>query len=194
MTDYPPDRPQHKALTPDEQKALIDHAFSLGRKIETGQARVAKEMWALAAAVYEFHEGGCWGLIGYDTLEEFLAQSEVAMKRTQFFRLSKMYRDLHVVKRIPMKKLEQIEPTKAQAIAPAVIRGEVKVDKALADAAPGGLGVRDLRDEYGSSNGGRARGEDTPLAAEDEPVRVQCEHCHSWYIPIKEASDASTGG
>lgn len=181
MSDLPA-APEHRDLAPGEEKKLREQAFALGRKIETSQAKVAKEMWILAHHVYDFHEGGCWGLLGYDTLEEYLAQSEVSLKRSQFFRLSKMYRDLHLVKKIPMKTLQNIDPSKAQAIAGPLVRGDVSVEKALADASPGGMGVRDLVEEYGRATNGQKL-DDERLDAESVPARVLCEHCGSWYEP-----------
>ena len=144
----------HRDLSDDELGALRQEAFELERKIVGGVAAVSKEAWALAAHVYRFHEGGCWGLLGYDTLEEFLAQPDVSMSRTQFFRLSKTYRDLVVVREIPISALEQIDPSKVHEVAAAISRGEVKVEDALADAEK--LGARDLREKYRRNGGAPA--------------------------------------
>lgn len=141
-----PPPPRHKQLTKDEQQALADNAFRLDAGIRDGIRRTAKELWALSAFVYEFHEGACWALLGYDTLDEYLAQPDVTMSRTQFFRLSKVYRDLVIVRKIPVAKLEEIDPSKVHEVAPAIVRGDVKAADALADAKE--LGARDLRDKY----------------------------------------------
>jgi hypothetical protein len=65
------------------------------------------------------------------------------------------------------------------------VRGDVKVKDALADARA--LGVRDLHERYAPSKTGERRQgtsiTDEPLRAEDEPERIKCEHCGSWYTP-----------
>jgi hypothetical protein len=141
-----PAPPEHRELNEAEQQELVTAAFDTHRLIKTGIVAVEKEMWALAEHVYRFHEGGMWGLLGHDTIDEWLADPEVTMKRTQFFRLSKMYRDLVVVRQVPIKKLEELQQSKVAEVVPAIMRGDVKVDDALADVKV--LGARDLRIKY----------------------------------------------
>jgi hypothetical protein len=198
VSDAPfPAAPEHRDLTPGEQDALRQEAFAVERAIIAGQKAVSTEMWKLAEHVYRFHEGGMWGLLGYDTLEEFLAQPEVTMRRTQFFRLSKAWRDLVVTKQIPVSRLEQIEPSKVHEVTPAIMRGEKKVDEALADAES--MGVRDLRIAYDNGSepepgdgvsagvpggsGADSSPAPEPPPLDDEAVRVECPTCHSMVVP-----------
>ncbi|RPH33500.1 MAG: hypothetical protein EHM90_06335, partial [Chloroflexi bacterium] len=145
MADAPP-RAKHKELTKKEAQAITDRAFDLERKIKNAAAHFHKGWWELAKNLYEFHEEGSWRAIGYDTLEEFLAQPEVGISRTHFFRMTKMWRDLVVVKKLKPADLSEIEPSKVREVVPAIMRGEVKPADALDDAR--GLSYSDVRIKY----------------------------------------------
>lgn len=177
---------QHRELTPDEIQAHVDAAFVLERKIKVSYAHVHVAWWALSEQLYQFHEGGYWSALGYETLDEFLAQPDLGLSRRQFFRMTKIWRDLVVVRQIDPEKLAEIEPSKMREVAPAIMRGDVSVDDAIDDAKS--LGYRDVRAKYrpGPDQGGQKPNDSTTLAAEDEPVRVQCLECGSWYVPTQE--------
>ena len=98
-----------------------------------------------------------------------LAQPEIGLSRSWFFRLIQTWRDLVVVRKVSPARLAAIDTTKVEEIRPAIMSGHVKPDAALADAEA--LGRRDLREKY------RSLAADTPLAAEREPVRTRCPHC-----------------
>lgn len=181
-----------KKLTPAQQKKLADQAFKLEQVIKAGFKRVGEAWWELSEALYEFHEGGYWKWVGYDTLDEFLAQPDLGISRSQFFAMTKLWKDLVITRQIPPKTLAQIEPSKAREVAPAIMRGDVKIEDALDDAR--GLGYRDVVEKYRPDRRAQHKqkpDDSTPLAAEDEIVRVQCELCGSWYVAPDEEGDGT---
>lgn len=188
------------AISPTVQSA-VDAAFQLERRIFSCAERTAETTWELAEALYLFHKSGGWGLLGYDTLNEFLAQPELGMSRRQFFSLTRMWRDLVVVRQVEVSQLKRIEPAKVQEVVPAVLRGDVDLYRALGDAEA--LGHRDLRARYRGrvqhaalpdsepthSDSGQAPSPDAPLEATLEPDLVQCPVCRTLVHPTRLADD-----
>ena len=175
---------QARELTPKQAEAHVERAFKLEVKIKQSYARVHESWWALSQQLYAFHEGGYWSALGYDTLDEFLVQPDLGMSRRQFFQMTKLWRDLVVVKQIEPAALADIEPSKVREVAPAIMRGDVTVEAALADAKA--LGYRDVKDKYRAAaiaQHGQQPDGSTPLDADAEPERVKCEACGSWYVP-----------
>ena len=139
--------------------------------------------WALAESLYEFHELGGWSILGYTSLQEFLAQPDLGMSRAQFFRHVQMWRYLVVEHEVAPARLAQCDPTKVATVLPAVVRGDADLDEALADTEA--LARSDLRVKYakGSRN--------SRLEATEEPERVRCPTCGQWWIPPEGSSDDS---
>ena len=178
MADHPAPA-GHRDLTKREAEALSKAAFRLEVGIKKSFARIHESWWTLSRQLYEFHEGGYWSVLGYDTLEEFLAQPDLGMSRRSFFQMTKLWRDLVVTRQIEPDTLADIEPSKVALVTPALMKGDVSVEDALGDARD--LGWRDVREKYS----GREK-PDQALDAEAEPIRVQCPECGSYYIPKGE--------
>ena len=176
-----------KELTKKEAEAIVSAAFESERRIKIAAVNIHEAWWELAEQLYLFHERGYWSYLGYESLDEFLAQPDLGMSRSQFFAMTKMWRDLIVVKQLDAGRVKQLEPSKVKEVTPAIMRGDVDVDKALDDAA--GMSYRDVKTTYRpekqSQHGTRADGSE-PLDASAEPVYVQCEACGSWYLPDVE--------
>lgn len=175
-----------RSLSKAEAKALGDRAFALETAIKELLTQGRHVYWQVAERLYEFHEGGLWVALGYATLADFLAQPDLGMSRTTFFQMTRLWRDLVVVRQVPAETIGALEPTKVREVLPAIRRGDVGVDKALDDAAS--LGYLDLRATYGPGGSGP----DAPLDAEAEPARVQCQECGSWRTPqeLREWAEA----
>lgn len=170
-----------KALTRKQQEERSSVAFALERDIRKAAVLAHASWWALSELLYKFHEGGYWSDLGYDSLDEFLAQPEVGISRSQFFKQSKTWRDLVVVKKIRPSRLKELEPSKVREVVPAIMRGEVKPEQALSDTEE--LSFRDVVIRYRPEEQGKHGKRDAPLDAEAEPQRVQCKVCGSWYTP-----------
>lgn len=175
MSEYPDCPGQHRELSSEEAEDLVHEVFETERKIKADLAAIVADTWTLAEHLYDFHELRGWTLLGYETLNEFLAQPDIGLSRSTFFRAVQAWRDLVKVKKVAPARLSGIEPSKAQEVLPAIMRGDVKVDDALDDAVA--LGKRDLREKYRLSAGKVAPAR---LAAEDEPIRTRCPACGEW--------------
>lgn len=172
-----------------------DRAAQLEQEIVFYAQAASTATWGLAEKLYEFHESGAWSLLGYHSLNDFLAQPELGISRSHFFRLTKIWRDLVVVRKVAPARLLKLEPTKVAEVTAAIMRGDTTPAKALADAES--LAKSDLRAKYAPSNAARdavKNGKKAPptidldedLEATDEPERVQCEACGHWYVPDPE--------
>jgi hypothetical protein len=183
MTDHPQGATEHKELTKKEAEALISAAFKQEQRIKKGVVNFHESWWELAAELYAFHESGGWALVGYDTLDEFLAQPEIGMSRSQFFQMTKTHRDLVVVKKLPPESLKELEPSKVREVIPAIMRGDVSAEDALDDAA--GLSYSDVKRKYRPEKQGHGQKADDSqrLAAETEPEAIKCSTCGQWWEP-----------
>lgn len=167
-----------RTLTEEEADAIRGEAFAREQQIKKAMVEGNQAWWDLAAGLTDLHEKGLWRWLGYDTLDAFLAQPDLGVSRSQFFRMTKLYRDLVIMREIPQKKLESLEPSKVREVAPAITSGEVEVSKALSDAES--LAYRDLRAEYRPDRKtGKRPAADPTLDAEEEPEIVVCPRCGS---------------
>lgn len=170
-------------LTEEESEQLTNAAFDLERVIKARVGGAREAWWELAESLYAFHELRGWTLLGYDSLELFLAQPDVGMSRRSFFRAVQTWRDLAVTKQLPASQLKEIEPSKATQIAPAILSGSVDAEDAMDDAKE--LSFRDVVEKYslaGQKRSGQKPDDSTPLDASKEPKYVRCPHCRS-YVP-----------
>lgn len=127
----------------DDEVALAQSAQD---KVYSALGRGKEAAWELAEALYEFDECSGWRRLGYETLEEWLAQPEVGMKKSSYYDLVSSWRKFVVHQEIEPARLKALEPSKAAIVASRVAKGQVKVDEAIGDIET--LGYRDLREKY----------------------------------------------
>jgi hypothetical protein len=175
-------------LTQAEAQSLIDEAFDLERKIKASVGAMHAAWWELAETLYEFHDRKGWAKLGYETLGAFLGQPEIGMGESTFHRAVQMWRDLHVTRQLPKSELQEIEPSKAREVRPAIMAGDVEPEKAISDAKS--LGYRDVVEKYRKQPGGRKPDDSEPLDASTEPERMNCPACGQ-YVE-KESIDFGT--
>jgi hypothetical protein len=141
------------------------------QRIKAAASIITGSWWDLAELLYEFHEERRWADLDYDTLNEFLAQPDLGISRALFFQMTRLWRDLAVTRQVDRAVLRELEPSKVREVVPAIMRGDVSIEEALADARD--LGHRDMRKRY--------RGDpNAKLDAGAEPVRIQCGQCGAW--------------
>lgn len=178
--------------TAPASEAAVQAAFKLEQRIIGEAQKASKATWALAKSLYDLHETGAWALLGYDTLNEFLARPELGISRSQFFRMTKAWRDLVVVRQIPRATVEAVDPSKVAEVIPAIMRGQVEPEKALADAQE--MAKSDLRVKYrkGAPEEGiepsgippsKRDDGDSDNGDLDRAMRVKCPTCDQWYTP-----------
>jgi hypothetical protein len=160
---------------------LIDRAFTLERQLKKAIGMETGAWWAQAKIAYEVHQERAWELLGYEQIGEWLAQPDIGMTRSGFFKRSQTWRDLVEVKHIEVETLKEIEPSKAMEVRPAIMKGDVKPEQALSDAE--NLSFRDVIEKYRPSKQaqhGQEPDGSTTLDASSEPQRVRCPCCRQW--------------
>jgi hypothetical protein len=190
VPDHPVAAAEVKPVSKEDAEKFIQAAFNSERAIKEAAQHVHEAWWELSEHLYAFHEAGYWSALGYDSLDEFLAQPDLGISRSQFFKMTKTWRDLVVVKKLPASDLKEIEPTKVREVVPAIMRGDVSPEDALDDAK--GLSFRDVVRKYRPEEQGKhgqKADDSTPLDASSEPQAVQCNVCGSWYTPAPGDSD-----
>jgi hypothetical protein len=183
MADHPVPA-SHKSLSQKELELLQQDAFDYELRVKKAAGNIHEAWWRFASELFRFHEGGYWQVLGYDSLAEFLAQPDLGLSRSQFFQMTKTWRDLVEVKKIKPERLAKLEPSKVREVVPAIMRGDVKPKDALADAES--LSYTDVKKKYRleeQQKSGQKADNSTPLDASSEPETVQCSACGSWYTP-----------
>lgn len=168
-------------LTEGEEKKLIKEAQKLSDMLKTRVLKFNASAWDVAEVLYRFKIIKGWERLGYDTLAEYLADPDIGITKTVFFRRVQMWEGLVETKKMPLSELKKIEPSKAEIVTPAIMSGKVEAAKAIADAQS--LSYRDVLEAYKPENierHGQQPDGSTPLAAETEPKRVRCPMCREW--------------
>jgi hypothetical protein len=144
--DHPVPRPA-RDLTEAEVQARGERAWALNEAVKQALADVRKAWPKLAKALYEFNEDKAWLWLEAEplTLGEWLADADIGLRRTQYFLMVGLWEKLYVYRAIPVETLEELEPTKAAEVLPAIEAGKL-IEDAFADAKT--LGYRDLREKY----------------------------------------------
>lgn len=155
------DHPAKQSATVEEVRS--DRAFAIERQIVAGCSAIRAAWVALAAFLHEFHAEQMWEDLGHENFDEWLGSPEISLGRSHVYALIQCYQVLIVERGIEAAKLEAIEATKAVQVLPALKRGEVEVEEALADAES--LSRIDLREKYGKR-----------LSASRRQL-VECERC-----------------
>ena len=191
MADHPIPL-EHKHLTKQELEQLQEDAFNYEQQVKQAAGSIHEAWWNFAEKLYVFHEGGYWQVLGYDSLAEFLAQPDLGLSRSQFFKMTKTWRDLVEVKKIKPARLMKLEPSKVHEVVPAIMRGEVKPKDALDDAAA--LSYSDVKKKYRPAEAakhGQKADDSKPLDASSEPQAIKCSVCGSWYTPAPPDIDGA---
>jgi hypothetical protein len=135
-----------KELTQDEAQARAEHCFELEQSIKDGLKAGREAMWDVAAALHEFDEENGWSALGHESLTEWLADPEVTMTRTTYYRMVSAYRQTVVQRQVPVADVKELDYSKVDIVIGAVKAGRVKIQDALDDAKQ--MGARDLRNRY----------------------------------------------
>jgi hypothetical protein len=96
--------------------------------------------------MHEFDGQSGWRALGYDTIGEWLADPDITMTRSTYYRLISTFQELAVVRHVELPTLGVLDLSKVAIALPALKRGEVSTEDMLADAES--LGARDLRIKY----------------------------------------------
>jgi hypothetical protein len=101
----------------------------------------------------------------YLTLNDYLADPEVGITRSTYFRLVGAWRYLAVRRELPMSVLAELDVTKVDVVLAAIKAGRVELEEALEDVRS--MGQKDLREVYGPKDEEKKR---SPVnGTDDEP-------------------------
>ncbi len=164
------------------------HAWEVEQRIR-GTLKVMTGAWIdLARDFYEFREARMYRDLGYDSLEEWAAQPDIDVSSRYVYELTVLWGELVVKRELDADRLRELPPSKLSAMLPAIRRGQVEVDQALADA--GSLGRDDIRARYGDKKQARDPTGDAGTHIGDGDARYyQCSSCGSW-VPMKHPAAA----
>lgn len=152
-------------------------AYAVDREIRATVHRM-RGLWVeLAERLYRFHTAEMWRDLGHDTFEAYLADPELELERRWVYELIGMYRTLVVDQGVKTEQLEQLHVSKVREVLPAIRRGWVEVDTALADV--GALTRHDVELKYrGLASSTPGRPSTGPEVETDrEPVWRTCGEC-----------------
>jgi hypothetical protein len=138
--------PEAQDLTPEQREARIQHCHDLHTQIAASLRAGRDAAWAFARAVYEFDQENGWSALGYETLNDYLADPEIAVRRSTYFQARKRYEKIVIQRSVESSRLDSLDPSKVDLVLPAIEQGKVKLEDALDDVEA--LGSRDLREKY----------------------------------------------
>jgi hypothetical protein len=161
-------------------KRVVTDAPALAQRahqIETEIRQIISAMrvaWVeVAARLYEFSNIEGWTALGYDSFHEWASSPDLAdIGVAHAYSLVETYREFVIERGIPENDLAAVPQSKLTAVLPAVRRGMVPADRALADAES--LSRTDLREAYAGRR-------DRPIDPQAETHWQTCEHCGSRY-------------
>jgi hypothetical protein len=148
----------------------------LEREIKQTIKKIRRDWVELAFYLHEFVRIDGWVALGYETAEEWLADPQIELSRSQAYRLAEAYREFCAYRGVAPDRLGRVDLSKLQLTTPAVRRGQVDPQRAIADAEV--LSWRDLRERYGSvSFGDDVDGK--PIEPDEFvwEVCTGCDHC-----------------
>jgi hypothetical protein len=141
-----PTSPEAQDLTAEERQARIEHCQQLHTQIAASLRAGREALWLFAKAVYEFDQEHGWSALGYDTLNDYLADPEIAVRRSTYFQARKRYEKIVIQRGVQSNRLDSLDPSKVDLVLPAIEQGKVELNEALDDVEA--LGSRDLREKY----------------------------------------------
>ena len=195
MTDVVP-APQARELSKEEHEAWVTQAFNHQQQVKTGLLKARGGLWEAASALYAFTEESGWLALGYDTLGEWLADPDITLTRTTYYRMVDTWRELHVVRELDAPTLGSLDMTKVSIALPALKAGKAQLEDVVSDARE--LGARDLREKYVAltvtPTGDQTAEEDELTAGpieEVEPDSVVLEE-HDIYVHRELAEELAT--
>lgn len=156
-------------LTPAEAQARAEQCYEIEQRIKDAMHTGRTAIWMLAEALYDFDEERGWSALGYESLSHWLADPDIAMTRTTYYRMIGQWRALVIEHQIDRERLEELDVSKVEIVLPAVRAGKKTLEEALDDATT--MGRRDLREEYfGPDRNREPESEVVPPSNGDQPV------------------------
>jgi hypothetical protein len=132
--------------SPEERQDRAEAMFAVEAAIKENLAVGRGAAWELARNLYEFNEESGWTALSYETQADWLAQPDIGMTKTEFFRMVRRYRELVINRQLDQVTLVELAPSKVDIVMPAIESGKITMQEIIDDVQQ--LGARDLRDKY----------------------------------------------
>ncbi|MGH2716030.1 MAG: hypothetical protein ACRDM7_19540 [Thermoleophilaceae bacterium] len=163
----------------DSLEAAAADAHAVQERIRAG-VRAMKQLWiGLAEDLYRFNREELWRDLGYDSFEAWLATPEIELERSWVFRLISVYRELVIDRGVEPEQIAPLSVDKLRRVLPAIRRGHVTVEEALADVES--VPHRDLQTRYEAMTVRPPNDPEPPIEPEAEPEYAMCPACGSRY-------------
>lgn len=161
-------------------------AFEVEERIRTTIRNIRTAWIRLAEDLHRFNDLELWRDLGHPSFEAWLAGPDIELERRWVYELIAMWRELVVKRGVTPAQLEPVAVSKVREVLPAIRRGQVSIEDALADCEV--LGRRDLEAKYrGVATSSVAPGH-APLDADTEPEYAICHACGSRYAVGRAAA------
>jgi hypothetical protein len=134
-----------KELTQEEYEALVETCHALQEQVKAGLRKGREAAWQVAQALTLFDEERGWEVLGYETVSEWLADPEIGMGKTTYYRWIQTWKTL-AARNVDPSSLGRLDPSKVSIIVPALRSGKASTKDALADVEA--LAASDLREKY----------------------------------------------
>lgn len=129
-----------------DQQVIGASAHALHQEVVSACADVRRSWVVLAGRLHVFHTEQAWKTLGYDSFTEWLGEPEIALKRAQAYLLVEAWQQLVIDRDIQPDRLAAADVSKVAVVLPALKRGEIDADGALADCEA--LSRSDLIERY----------------------------------------------
>lgn len=149
ITQADEDAREFYELTPEEQAERTAECKELENNIKADRKAAVVVVWNLARNLYEFKVRSGWTALGYEKQSEWLAQPDINMHYGDFFKLTRMYRVLHLESNISMEDLAQYDHSKLGIALPAIEEHRAPIEQILENVKE--WSASDLREEYKGS-------------------------------------------
>lgn len=143
-------REQARPFTKEEYEAWMAECAKIEYRIKAALHKGREAMWELAEQLHAFDERSGWRALGHDTIGEWLADPDITIKRTNYYRAVDAWRQLVVIRKVELPTLGALDLTKVDIALPALKRGEAMLEDVISDVEV--LGARDLRIKYGQQS------------------------------------------
>ena len=100
-------------------------ASSIERDVISTIADIRRSWAELAAHLYAANQHSAWLALGYETLDEWLAQPEIDLGRRYFLQLVETYRVLHIEHGVDVNEIGRVDVTKAIVVLAAVREDQI---------------------------------------------------------------------
>ena len=147
---HTPIGPRATFSSPPPDAEVVDERVELAYRAEKmlleGLRQARSGLIHSAEACYLLLANEGWVILGYDSINEWLANPEIGLSRTVFYDLANIHQRYVLEGGISQERLIEGEHSKLTVALPAIAAGKVSADEAADDAAT--LGWRDMREKY----------------------------------------------